>query len=875
MSFWNRLFNTLRSGRLDNDLQREMETHLAKMQDDELRSGADADQARRSARLQFGNPGSYREETRERNLFAWLEIFLQDFRYTLRQLRNAPGFTLTTVLILALGIGVNVAIFTLLNSIVLHSLPLPNPGRLVIMLDRHSDGADSPPSWLDQQDFREQNHVFASLGAYSYDSNFLLQAGNETRPVGGSAVTPDYFSTLGVKPIAGRLFSAANSQPGQDNVALLREDFWRSQFGSDPEILGKTITLNGRKYTLIGILPKSFRFPRDGTVLWTPLVPTAFQRSDRGWHGFPMVGRLKPGVTLQQAHADLDPIMARMARTYPDADTDRNAVLLFPLREWNIGHTGERLLILQYAALAIFLMMCANVSSLVLARYSSRRREFAMRAALGASRMRLIRQHLTDALVLAASGCFLSAVIAWSGVRFLVHLYGNYLPRTSEIGFDSKLLLFGFGITILTATALGLTTALHENNRELESALRERSRAAGSRRSTKMRKILVAIQAACALTLVCGGIELVQSFRNLMQVNPGLDASHLLTMRVSLPESQYKTGASCSHFFVSLTDRLNHIPGVQSAASINMLPVQMSGTNGDVEVPGLPPHSSSFFAEYRWITGNYLRTMGIPLVRGRNFLPEELAGKRLAIIINETMARTLWKDRDPIGWTVKSEPDFGGKVFTVIGIAHDVKQAGLNAPTRSEYYMALPTLDESWTEQSIAVRTTLNASEIMPAVRREVRKLDPGAAIFGIATMHEVIADSVSYTKMLSVLLSAFAALALIIAAFGLYGVMSYLVNERTRELAIRQALGATGLGLTKLVFRQSLAMLAGGLVLGALGAVLASRSLASMLYGMGRTGASSFFIAACVLLAAAVLGIAIPALRAAKVDPMQALRQE
>ncbi|MGH9584366.1 MAG: FtsX-like permease family protein, partial [Bryobacteraceae bacterium] len=337
---------------------------------------------------------------------------------------------------------------------------------------------------------------------------------------------------------------------------------------------------------MIGILPRSFHFPWDTTVLWTPLIPTALERSERGQHVFPMIARLKPGVALRQAHADLDPIMARLAREYPEHNAGRTAVLLIPLRDWNLGNSGERLLILEYAALAIFLMMCANVSSLLLARYSSRRREFAMRAALGAPRLRLVRQHLTDALVLAGAGCLLSVAVTWGGVRGLVHLYGFALPRPEDIGFDPHLLLFAIGITLLAALALGLTTALHENNRELESALREGSRSAGSRRSTRMRKVLVAIQAACALTLVCGGIELVQSFRNLKQVNPGIDASHMLTMRVSLPANEYKTGARCSRFFATLTDRLNHIPGVQNAASINMLPIQSYGYNGDVAVPG-------------------------------------------------------------------------------------------------------------------------------------------------------------------------------------------------------------------------------------------------------------------------------------------------
>jgi len=384
MSLWNRLWNTFRPSSLDDDLAREIVTHLAEMQDDKVKQGLLApEQARLAARMQFGNPSSFREQTRERNLLPWLESMGQDIRYTVRQLRHSPSFAIPTVLLLALGIGVNIAIFTLLDTIVLASLPLHDPDRLVILLDRHSDGGSSPASWLDQRDFREQNDVFESLGAFDFRNTVLLQVGNETLRVSGSYVTSDYFATLGVQPLAGLLFASSEAETGQDNVAIVREDFWRSHFGSDPAILGKTISIDGRKRTIIGILPRSFTFPRDNTILWIPLVPTPLQQADRAWHGFPLIGRLKTGISLAQAYADLNAIMLRLSRQYPKEDTDRTAVLLFRLRDWTIGQTRERLLLLQYAAFGIFLMACANVSSLVLAHYSARRREFAMRTALG------------------------------------------------------------------------------------------------------------------------------------------------------------------------------------------------------------------------------------------------------------------------------------------------------------------------------------------------------------------------------------------------------------------------------------------------------------------------------------------------------------
>jgi predicted permease len=879
MSLWNRLWNTFRAHRLDDDLAREIDTHLAELQDDKAKQGLAPEEARRAARIQFGNTGSYREQTRERNLLAWLEATGQDIRYTLRQLKQSPRFAIPTVLLLALGIGVNIAIFTLLNTIVLASLPLHDPDRLVILLDRHSDGGSSPPSWLDQRDFREQNHVFESLGAFAFRNTVLLQSGTETLRVSGSAVTPDYFTTLGVQPLAGRLFAPAEADAGQDNVVLVREDFWHSQFGSDPAILDKTISIDGRKRTIIGILPRSFTFPRDNTILWIPLVPTPLQRNDRGWHGFPMIGRLKHGVTLAQAYADMNAIMLRLSRQYPKEDTDRTAVLLYRLRDWTIGHTRERLLLLQWAALAVFLMTCANVSSLVLARYSARRREFAMRTALGASRFRLVRQRVTEAFALAAIGCLSSAAIAWVCVKFLIYLYGSSLPRATEIGADPRLLWFALAVTLAATLLVGLTSALQQEGHQLESTLREGAGGFGSRHNTRIRKILVALQAACALTLVCGSFELLESFQNLMRVNPGLDASHLLTLHVALPESRYQNAARCNQFFSALTDRVGHLPGVQSAASINMLPVQAAGYNGDVQVPGLPPHSAGFFAEYRWVTGDYFRTMRIPLVRGRNFLPEELSGARHAVIINETMAHTLWHDRDPVGWTLtlNESEALNGVSFQVIGVAHDVHQSGLDIPARSEMEFPLSTMPEPITDQVVVLRTALPEATVLASIRQQVRSLESGAAIFDVNTMHEVLSGSysVAYTRVLSLLLSSFAVLALFIAAFGLYSVTSYLVTERLRELAIRLAVGASRTQIMTLVLRQGVPMLAFGIVAGIGGALLASRSLESMLFGLNGLPIFALCLATSVLTAATGVGIALPALRATHVDPVQILRQE
>jgi putative ABC transport system permease protein len=879
MSLWNRLRNTFRSSDLDVELKLEMETHLAELQYEAKQVGRGTQEAQRAASLQFGNVASYREQTRERNVVTWLETLLQDLRYASRQLKQSPGFSVPMVLLLALGIGVNIAMFTLLNTIVLASLPLPDPNRLVLFMDRHADGGSSPPSWLDQRDFREQNHVFESMGAFAFRNSLLCQIEQQPFRTGGGLVTPDYFKTLGVLPIAGRLFSSEEGQPGRDNVAVLREDFWHSQFASDPSILGRTISVNGLKRTIVGILPRSATFPSADSLLWIPLVPTAAQRADRSWHGFPLVGRLRPGLTLVQARSDLDAIMLRMSREYPEDEGDRTAVVIYPLREWTVGQTRDRLLLLQYAATAIFLMACANVSSLVLARQSRRRREFAMRAALGASRLRLIRQRLTEAFAISITGGLCSAMVAWILVRVLIKFYGSSLPRAEEIGVDYRLVCFAFGVILMATLLLGFTTSIQGDAVHLESTLREGKDALGNRFSTQIRKLLIAVQVACALTLVGASFQLLQSFQNLMSVNSGINASHLLTFHVALPEQQYQTAVRANQFFANLTDRVSELPGVQSAATINLLPVQSTGYNGDVEVAGLPPHPTGFFAEYRWVTGDYFRTMGIPIIGGRDFTGQEIRGAGHPVIVNQAMAHALWGTRNPIGWTLqlKESAALDGLAYTVIGIAHDVHQSGLEIPARPEMEFPLATMPEAMTEQVMVVRTAIDESSVLTSIRQETQRLNSSAAISNMQSMSEVLGGSfaVQYARVLSSLLSGFGLIALFIAAFGLYGVTSYLVAERLRELAIRLAVGASRIQIMNAILRQGASMLILGSLVGIVGVISTTRLFESALFGVQGIPLAALVTAFFALTAAALLGMALPVLRATRVDPVQILRQE
>ncbi len=871
MSILQRCWNAMRPRHLNNEIRQELETHFALIEEEEQAHGLSADDARVRARLRFGNQGVYRDRTREANIAHCLDSVWQDFRFAFRQLLHNPGFSASAVLLLALGIGLNAAIFTIIDSVVLRSLPLSEPDRLVVFLERTTGGFETPPSWPDQRDIREGNHVFQSVAGFSRDSNFILRLGDRTRSIKGGYVTPDYFATLGVQPIMGRVFDSSEARVGQNSVVLLREDFWQTAFGGDPAILQKTIVLNGRACNVVGILPSKFRFPSGDGVVWTPLVPQG-RETDRGWHSFSMVGRLKPGVSLHQAQADLELIMHRLAREYPEKNAGRSA-LLVRLQDWSID-TGirRRLFILQIAALMLFLMTCANVSGLLLARYSSRRLEFAIRTALGASRLRQIRQHVTESLLLTGLGCLAAIAVAWAGVRFLLWLYAGQLPRASEISPDWQLVAIVVALALAAAVAIGLATALHETGKELEISIQESNRATGARRSVFARRILVTFQVACAVALLGAAGEVLQSFWTLLHVDVGLDRNQLLTMRVELPPTKYKTGPEIGNFFDDAAARVQALPGVTAAAAINLLPVAEFGFNGDVNVEGLPNHHRGFFAEYRWITQDYFRTMHIPLMRGRLFFPREMSGKQNAAIINETMARALWGAKDPLGAHIRF---FSPEWITVVGVVRDVRQSGVDVPSSPEVYLPAVGYAAPFPSWSLAVRSSVSAESLVAEIRHTMRIEEQDAVVDRVKTMDDVVAESVSYQRIVASLLLCFSILALSLATLGVYSVVAYLVVARTPELALRAALGCSPAALIRLVARQALALIGIGAVFGLIAMVPVNSLLTSALYGVHRISFPVFGLVLAVLIAAGTAAILIPARRTIGIEPLQALRRE
>src|SRR5215475_822338 len=864
-----RFRNLFRQRQLNKELREEFETHLDAIEKEELARGATPEEARQKARVRFGNPGLYHESTRDADVIRCLDDSWRDLKIASRQLWRNPTFAVSAVLLLGLGIGVNAAIFTVISSVVLRPLPLPESSRLVSVLAQ-AGKFQTPMSWPNLLDLQNRNHVFESSGGFAA-ATFVFRGDQEALNVRGANVTPDYFTTLRVQPISGRLFDASEGRDGGNRVAVVREDFWKSALDADPAILQKTILVDGQATQVVGILPTAFRFPAGDSVIWMPLIPQGPQRN-RGWHAFSMVGRLKPSATLAQAQADLKAVTYQLAQEYPEQDSGRTAKVV-SFQDWSIDkQLRDRLIALQIAALALFLMAIANVSNLLVARYSTRRQEFEIRKALGASPLSQLRQHLTESLLLTFIGCAVAAILTWVGVEFLIWIYGEQMPRSTEISPDWRLVLTIIGAAIAGALVVGVATATHQKRKGSGAFASTGSRILADRPGTWTRKTLVAFQLVCAVVLLTTTGDLLHQFWDLLHVEIGFDRTHLTTMRVSLPSTRYTTGGQIGQWYENLASSVRSVPGVQQAAAANMLPVAQWGVNGNVAVEGMTDEHNWFFAEYRWVTQDYLRTFGIPLLRGREFFPEEISGKQRAAIINDTMRRQLWGDRDPIGAHIRvMGPDW----ITVVGVSRDVRQSGVFSRPSAELYLPAVNYVVALPSWSIVVRSDLPAESLLPEIRTVVRAEESEAAIDQIKTMDEVVVDSLSAQRIIAGLLASFAVLALVIAALGLYGLIAFTVICRLPELAIRSVLGSSPITLLRIVSRDGVRLMAVGLTIGFAAVVSLRPLLARFVFEVGRLNAEVFFAALFILLLVGCAASAVPILRAVRIDPVRILRRE
>ncbi len=795
----------------------------------------------------------------------------QDLRYGVRMLAKHPGFTFVAVMTLALGIGANSAIFSVVDAVLLRPLKFKDPEQLVRMwetLPQGGTGTVSPPNL---KDWREQNDTLAAIAAFS-TPNFNLQNQDSPERIPGASVTPEFFDVMGVLPLLGRAFRAGEDQLGNHRVVILSHELWQRNFGADPQIVGRSIPVNGENFTVVGVAPPGFRYPSRLTELWTPLTLTPAQLANRGSHFLNVIARLKPGVKLEQAQQQMSLIARRIEQQYPDNQTGRG-ILLGLLQEVTVRNVRPALLTLLAAVGFVLLIACVNVANLLLARATARRREIGIRLALGAGRWRLMRQFLTESLLLAALGGALGLLLAKWGVNVLVAMATQILPRASEVGLDGRVVGFTMLLSLLTGVVFGLAPALQSSKVDVQATLKEGGSAGESRQSNWLRSLLVVAEVAAAFVLLIGAGLMIKSFLNLQRVDAGLRPESVLTMSVTLPNSKYPTPQSRVPFFQQLEERVSTLPGVEAAGVINLLPMQNWGWNSDFQIEGRTPFppGKAPLVENRTVTPDYFRAMGIPLVAGRFLNDQDNAQSERVTLINQTFARRFFANEDPIGKRINVG---GGGWTTIVGVVGDVKQAGLTNLVRVEHYSPHAQVQISNT-MALVVRASSDPTALAAAIRSETQAIDPAQPVFNIKTMETVIAESVSDRRLNMVLLGVFSGLALLLAVIGIYSVMSYTVTQSTRELGIRMALGAQARDVLKLVVGQGVALAAIGMVIGLIAAFGLTRLMAALLFGVGATDPLTFACVSALLIVVALVACVIPARRATKVDPMVALRHE
>jgi len=812
-----------------------------------------------------------------------MSTFLQDLRLGARLLVKKRSFSVVAILTLALGVGANTAIFSVVNGILLRPLPYREPGRLVQFWESNplkgwTQATVAPANLFDWQ---ARNQSFEDIAAYSGSqtkdaglSNFFLTGSGEPERIEGLFVTGNIFSVLGVDAAIGRSLTDEETLQGKHRVVVLSHGLWQRRFGGDPSIVGQAIPINGVNRTVVGVMPENFYFPVKEVELWTPMGWDPKQIATlRRPHFLRAVGRLKQGVSMEQARADLASIASQLESEYPDTNTQMGAGI-GPLHEWLVGDSRPALLVFLAAVGLVLLISCANVANLLLARAEGRKKEVAIRAALGASRIRIIRQLFTESLVLALTAGSLGILAAIWAKDLLLRMAPARIPRLNEIRLDGSVLGFTLGITIVAALIAGLIPAIQVARRDLTDALKEGQKGAGGSGRARLRSLLVVTEIALSFALVIGAGLLIRSFNRLTAVNAGADINNVLTFKLQLPGAKYPDGTQAVAFFDDLERRLATIPGIESAGAAAKLPLQSYNWTGDATVDGRA--ADDFLREIRHVevTPSYFRTMRIPLLMGREYDDRDNANSPPVIVVNDAFARWAYPDQDPIGRRVMfSKPTNPSPWCTIIGVVRGEKQDGLDKEVRAQVYNLHRQNPQN--QMVVAVRTTGEPLAMIGAVREEIRALDRDLPPFEIKPMTEVLSNSFATQRFTTVLLGTFAALALGLAAIGIYGVISYTVTQRTHEIGVRRALGATTQDILKSVALDAAKLAAAGIAVGLAASFALTRFIAGLLFNVSVTDPATYIIVALILGAVALVAACIPARRAIKVDPMVALRYE
>ena len=879
--FFTRIRNFATRGRGEERLREELEQHVALQTDENVGLGMSPGEARRQALLKLGALEAVRERYFAEKSLPILECLQQDFRFALRQLRKSPGFTTVAVLTLALGIGANTAVFSILYSALLKPLPYRDASRLMVLNETTPNVGVVSVSYPNFLDWRAQSHTFSEMAALDTVA-FNLSGVTEPESISGLAVSPNFLAMMGIRPVIGRDFETAEEQSGTAPVAILSYSLWQRRFGGEASALGRNIVLDGRDFTIVGVLPSDFLVPSNGDVLipigvWiTNHAEEAHGRADRG--DMTIMGRLAPGISLKQATADMEAIEAQLAKEYPAAD-DHYGVAVQTLRDALVGQTRPALLVLFAAVTFVLLIACANVANLFLVRGTGRTKEMAVRMALGASTSRIFAQMLTESLVVSVLGGLFGLGVAFAGVRGIGRLIPAALLPGGTVGLNIPVLFFTAGIVLLAALVFGITPALRWNRTDVQSELKDGNRSSSaSTAHSRVRGALVITEAALALVLLVGAGLMMKSLYRLLHVDPGFRPNQLLTMTISLRPDQYSKDAAVRNFWQQVLQRVRELPGVESAAVATHTPMTDRHGRADVTIegmgepiPGHYPHP-----EVHNVSPGYLQTLGITLLRGRSFTEADTEDAPPAAMVNQRLANEFFPNDDPIGKRFMfghADTERQVKWFTIVGVAGDTKLYGLGNLSRLEVYVASRQSPSG--RMDLIVKSGIDPAALTSAVRSAVYSVDKDQSIASIATMQELVNNSLATRRMTLVLLGLFSALALMLGAIGIYGVISYSVAQRTREIGVRMALGAPRGGVFRMVIGEGVKLAATGMVIGILAALGLARLMSSLLYQVSAADFQTFTVVAVLLLLVALAASFIPARRAISVEPIMALRYE
>ena len=872
---WKRLLALVRKRRLDRELEGEVRAHLELAEREAIAAGVSPEEARLAARRAFGGIEQMKEEHRDTRSVRWIENVLRDFRYGLASLRRDPGFALVAVGVLALGIGANTAMFSLVDGALLRPLPFPEPQRIVRVWEAPSKTSINGINTLDFLDWKRMNTVFAALSVERGATAALTGAGEPVRfPI--LLVSADYFQVFGVQAQIGRTFTKDEEQPGASPVVVLSHATWQARFGGDPEIVGREIQLDGEPHRIVGVLPPG-PFDRDDARLWKPLIYKP-EQMNRGFHWLLSVGRLKPGVTLEQAQQQMSAIDARLTDLSPAWKRDWG-VTVEPFDKRLVDDNVRRSIEVTFGAVGLVLLIaCANVANLLLAKGAARKKEMAIRAALGAGRVRLIGQLLTESLVLCLLGAAAGVAVAYALIQVAAPLLADSLPFTADVALEPRVLLFTAAVTVTVSLLVGLLPSLQTSFTNLSLGMNQAARgSSGSREG--LRRAIVAGEVAVSLVLLCGALLLFKSLLKLQQVDTGVRISNVLTMSVDLPLNAYPTPESSAVFYRTVSERVQAVPGVERVAVSSDLPLQGTHQGMGLSLPGT---DRGVGIRYKRVDERYFGTLDIPLLAGRGISEQDRAGTPLVVVINEALAAALAEELDmpnPVGRIVDvATPNYlnsegTNKPVEIVGIVRNEHTGSLDAQPERVAYVALAQVPR--TEVNLVVRTQAEPTAVLPGIRAAMREIDPNLPLADVRTMEQIRERSLTGTRQPAWVIGAFALVAALLAALGLYGVLAHAVTQQRREIGIRMALGARSRDVLAHVLRGAASMIGVGLAVGLLGAVALTRVIGSLLFEVSALDPVAIGAACAGMAVVGLLAALLPANRAAGVDPMAALREE